>query len=162
MLYVCGIDPGASGALAFFNAEVGALEVFPMPTVEKRVGSRKRREVDPAGVSAIFTKMRHPQAVVVERVSSMPGQGVSSTFAFGRGLGVIEGVLAAHELPVIWVAPTVWKRHFDLLKLDKSASRAKAAAVFPAYEKFFARAKDDGLAEAALMAMWGVMQNDSE
>lgn len=162
MLYICGIDPGASGALAFFNVGVGALEMFPMPTVEKRVGSRKRREVDPLGVSAIFTKMRHPQAVVIERVSSMPGQGVSSTFAFGRGLGVIEGVLAAHGLPVIWVAPTTWKRHFDLLKQDKSASRAKAAALFPAYESLFSRAKDDGPAEAALMAMWGVLNHDSE
>lgn len=63
---------------------------------------------------------------------------------------------ASHELRVIWVAPTVWKRHFDLLKQDKASSRAKAAAVFPAYEQLFARAKDDGLAEAALMAMWGV------
>lgn len=157
MLYVCGIDPGANGALAFFNAELAALEVFPMPTTTREVRGKRKREVDPVGVAEIVRRMRTPELVLIERVSAMPNQGVTSMFSFGRALGVIEGVTAGFRMNVDWVTPQVWKKHYGLIKADKNASRAKAQEVFPAYRDLFARAKDDGLAEAALIAMWGVI-----
>jgi crossover junction endodeoxyribonuclease RuvC len=78
-------------------------------------------------------------------------------FSFGRALGVIEGVTAGFRMNVDWVTPQAWKKHYGLIKSDKNASRAKAQEVFPAYRDLFARAKDDGPAEAALIAMWGVI-----
>jgi crossover junction endodeoxyribonuclease RuvC len=92
--------------------------------------------------------------VYVERVSAMAGQGVTSVFSFGRSFGMIEGILAALKMPVTFVAPATWTRAIGRSP-GKDASRARAMELFPNYEYFFKRVKDDGRADAALIAHWG-------
>ena len=91
---------------------------------------------------------------VLEQVSAMPGQSAPATFRFGQGYGAIEMALAAHQIPVKYVTPSVWKKHFKLSK-DKGASRGLATRHFPQHADAFARVKDDGRAEAALIALYG-------
>src|SRR5262249_28456239 len=94
-----------------------------------------------------------PSHAVVEQVGARPGQGVTSMFRFGHSCGVARGVLASQRVPVTLVAPTRWKRHFGL-GADKEESRALALRLFPASAEPFARKKDHGRAEAALLARW--------
>jgi crossover junction endodeoxyribonuclease RuvC len=98
-----------------------------------------------------------PDLAIVERVASMPGQGVSSTFKFGAAHGAVLGVLAALQIPTHLVSPTVWKRHFRLDR-DKEKSRALALRVFAKLPEHFARKRDHGPAEAALLALYGFQQ----
>jgi len=100
-------------------------------------------------------KDRHIALCVVERVGAMPGQGVASTFRFGRGAGVVDGVLGALGAPFQYVAPGVWKRHFGLLKKPKDASRLMALERFPNCANELKRKRDHGRAEALLIAAWG-------
>ena len=83
----------------------------------------------------------------------MPKQGVSSTFKFGKAYGVVIGVVAALKIPVHFVAPSVWKRHFGL-SADKEEARARALQYWPERAELFARKKDHGRAEAALLARY--------
>jgi hypothetical protein len=91
--------------------------------------------------------------VIVERVNAFPKQGVSSSFRFGMGLGIIHGVVAALGFRMIEVSPTVWKRHFKLGP-EKEDARALALKRFPGVGPNLARKKDAGRAEALLMALW--------
>ena len=86
----------------------------------------------------------------------MPGQGVSSVFAFGKGFGIVLGVLAANFVPLELVAPAAWKRAIGIPSgSGKDASRARASALLPHLAGHWSRSKDDGLAEAVLIALWG-------
>jgi crossover junction endodeoxyribonuclease RuvC len=142
---ILGIDPGISGAIAFYFPGVPA-------RAPRTFRSRPARSTPPAWRSRI-RKMR-PDVAVIERVSSMPGQGVASTFKFGASFGVVCGVLATLEIPCHRVSPAVWKRHFRL-PANKEASRALALRLFPATAEHFSRKKDHGRAEAALIARYG-------
>ena len=152
MPVILAIDPGASGALAFFNPEAGTLDIIDTPTVQIKRGAKLKTEISAQMLAGII-RARSPSEAVVEKVGAMPGQGVSSMFQFGRGVGMIEGVLAALEVPVTYVAPQKWQRDVGA-RAGKDGNRQRAAELFPAYSQSFARAKDDGRADAALMAWW--------
>jgi crossover junction endodeoxyribonuclease RuvC len=153
---ILGIDPGASGGIAFFSMQRGLLSIFDMPTVEVKRGGKNKREVSAAMLNAIIGA-RDIDAAFVEKVGAMPGQGVSSMFQFGRSVGMIEGVLAALEIPTNYVTPQGWQKAVGA-RGGKDASRARAAELFPAYAANFSRKKDDGRADAALIAWYGAQQ----
>ncbi len=150
---ILGIDPGASGGIAFFSMQRGLLSIFDMPTVEVKRGGKNKREVSAAMLNAIIGA-RDINAAFVEKVGAMPGQGVSSMFQFGRSVGMIEGVLSALEIPTNYVTPQSWQKAVGA-RGGKDASRARAAELFPAYAANFTRKKDDGRADAALIAWYG-------
>jgi hypothetical protein len=143
---VLGVDPGISGAIAFF-----------FPVAPDRVAAEDMPivagEVDCATLAARILQMG-PALAVVERVASMPKQGVASTFKFGASYGAVRGVLAALQIRVHLVAPAVWKKHFRL-DSDKEKARALALRLFAASPEHFSRKKDHGRAEASLLAVYG-------
>jgi crossover junction endodeoxyribonuclease RuvC len=149
---ILAIDPGASGALAFFDADKGLLDIIDCPTVQVKRGNSLKNEISPQLVAALINA-RKPTAAVLERVGAMPGQGVSSMFQFGRGVGMHEGVLAALQIPVTYVSPVTWQKAVGA-RDGKDGARARAIELFPAYAGMFAKKKDDGRADAALMAWW--------
>lgn len=149
---ILGIDPGASGALAFFDLEAGTLEIVDMPTVQVKRGAKLKNEISPQMLAAIVGA-RKPVVAIIEKVGAMPGQGSSSMFQFGRGVGMVEGVLAALHVPTDYVTPQQWQKAVGA-RDGKDGNRQRAAELFPAYAHLFARKKDDGRADAALMAWW--------
>lgn len=150
---ILAIDPGAKGALAFFNMEKGVLNIVDCPTVEVKRGAKVKTEISPQMVSGIIAS-RSPTLAILEKVGAMPNQGVSSMFQFGRGVGMYEGVLAALQIPITYVTPQAWQKEMNV-RGGKDGSRARAAELYPAYASLFAKKKDDGRADAALMAYWG-------
>lgn len=153
---ILGIDPGAKGALAFFDMDSGRLEIFDMPTVQVKRGAKLKTEVSPQMLSAII-KANPARKAVLEKVGAMPGQGVSSMFQFGRSVGILEGVLAACGVPVDYVSPAKWQRELSVRE-GKDGNRQRACELFPAYIDKFARVKDDGRADAALIAYYGALK----
>ena len=157
MSFVIGIDPGASGAVAILERDGSLVQVFEMPAVEVKVGKAMKRRVSPEMLAAELRLYNVSGTVAfIEQVAAMPGQGVSSMFAFGESFGLAKGVLAGLAIPVQTVLPGKWKRALAL-NAGKDASRAKAAALWPQHAGEFRRVKDDGKAEAALIAHWGLM-----
>jgi len=150
---ILAIDPGAKGALAFFDMEKGVLNIVDCPTVEVKRGAKVKTEISPQMVSGIIAS-RSPTLAILEKVGAMPNQGVSSMFQFGRGVGMYEGVLAALQIPITYVTPQAWQKEMNV-RGGKDGSRARAAELYPAYASLFAKKKDDGRADAALMAFWG-------
>ena len=153
---ILAIDPGASGALAFFSVATGTLDVVDMPVMEILRNGKTKREISPT-LLANEIRQRRPSVAVLERVSAMPGQGVSSMFAFGRYLGMAEGAVAALGLPITYVTPRVWQKAVGA-RGGKDGARLRAVELFPAYAALFARKKDNGRADAALMAFWRAME----
>jgi crossover junction endodeoxyribonuclease RuvC len=146
MRCILGIDPGLSGALGFF-----------FPDDPKRVACEDMPiaggSVDAVTLSRRITAMG-PDVVVVELANSRPGQGVSSTFKFGRAFGTVVGAVGALNLPLHFVTPSKWKAHFRL-SAEKEEARALALRLFPACGTQFERKKDHGRAEASLIARYG-------
>lgn len=149
---ILAIDPGASGALAFYSPDAGTLEIIDTPVIEVKRGQKLKKEISPQMMSAII-RARGPQIAILELVGAMPGQGVSSMFQFGRGVGMYEGALAALQIPVTYISPVGWQRAVNA-RSGKDGNRQRASELFPAYAHLFARKKDDGRADAALMAWW--------
>ena len=150
---VLGVDPGANGALAVhFGGRL--VDLVDMPTTTVKRGSREVREVNAALLGAVVSRMLPLDAAYLEQVGAMPGQGVSSMFAFGRAVGVIEGVLAALEVPVTKVPPQTWQRSMRV-RGGKDGARERAMQLYPADASAFARKKDDGRADASLIAAYG-------
>jgi len=150
---IVGIDPGVVGAIAVLID--GTVSVVDMPVVEVR----GKRHVDPHGLSAELFRLGQVMApiehAVVEHVQGVQGAGSTSSFSFGRGFGVIEGVLAGLGVPYTLVRPQVWTRDLGVSR-DKGEHRRAAMRVFPQSARMglFARVKDDGRADAALLAHW--------
>lgn len=156
MNFIIGIDPGASGAVAILQTNGDLVHVFEMPAVEIMVGGKAKRRVSPEMLAAELKLYADQGAcAVIEQVGAMPGQGVSSMFAFGESFGLAKGVLAGMAIPTKTVLPTKWKRSLQL-NSGKDGSRAKAASLWPSHAGEFKRIKDDGKAEAALIAYWGL------
>lgn len=161
MKLAIGIDPGASGAVALFDGTT--LRVFDMPVVEVKRGIRKVRQTDAVQLgrnvrctaSLGYGIEYWDCAAFVERVGAMPGQGVSSMFAFGRAAGVIEGVLAGLGIATELVSPQVWQVAMGVKGKGKDGAREMAAKIYPASAYLFARKKDDGRADATLIATYG-------
>jgi crossover junction endodeoxyribonuclease RuvC len=148
-----GIDPGLSGAIAVFDPEANAVQCFDMPTF-KIMG---KSHVDLYGIARIvdtFTGLI--KLAVIEDVGARPGQGVSSMFKFGFSAGAVQGVVAANFIPTRTPRPQQWKKIVGLPHgADKTASRRLACQKWPAFSHLWARVKDDGRAEAALLAYFG-------
>jgi crossover junction endodeoxyribonuclease RuvC len=148
---IVGCDPGKSGALARLDESGRLWGVVDMPVVGPTISAHLLDEAVHDWIDPMFDP---PYGVaVIEDVHAMPKQGVSSMFSFGRSLGVAEGVLAGNGLSLRYVSPAKWKRALGLTG-DKGASRRRAIELFPDQAKLFARVKDDGRAEAALIAWW--------
>lgn len=150
MITYIGIDPGLSGALAWLRP--GGLSIIDMPTLTIGRGGKRKRELDPDALANLLRD--DPGHAVIEDVHAMPGQGVSSVFSFGSTKGTIIGILAALQIPRSKVSPAVWKKALRV-PADKDGARARASELFPASSHLWARVKDDGRAEAALIAEWG-------
>ena len=153
-MLIIGIDPGISGAICFFeNGEVK--DVIDMPTMSE--GKKNKRQVNGRQIfneisSRINSYDLKDINVVVEQVSAMPGQGVTSMFNFGQSYGIIKGICSAMQLPIFFVRPAKWKKHFDLIKSQKDASRTKAIEIFPKISSILSKKKDANKADAILIA----------
>ena len=153
-MIIFGIDPGVSGAISILeNKKV--IEVFDMPTMID--GKKNKKQVNGAQVTNIIKEKLNENKetiVVVEHVNAMPGQGVTSMFNFGQSFGVIKGICSALNLPIYFVRPTKWKKHFNLIKTNKDASRTKVIEVYPEISSQLSRKKDSNKADAILIARY--------
>jgi len=152
-MIILGIDPGLNGAFAFYNTIEKTLVVYDMPTVDVVRNKKSKREVCASGVSTIVAG-RQVSHAYLERVNAMPGQGVTSVFSFGRSTGILEGVLAAFNIPVTIITPQTWQKAMQV-RDGKDGSRERAMQMFPARAELFQRKKDDGRSDAALIAAYG-------
>ena len=155
-MLIIAIDPGINGAICFFeNGEV--IDVLEMPTMAE--GKKNKRQVNGHQLynelSYRIKKYNKQNInVVVEQVSAMPGQGVTSMFNFGQSFGVIKGICAAMQLPIFFVRPAKWKKHFELINTQKDASRTKAIEMFPKISSILSKKKDSNKADAILIASY--------
>ncbi len=149
MTLYLGVDPGATGALAVVDSYGALHEVHDMPLVDKKVSPILLAEL----VNEFADYEEQTTHCVVEQVASMPGQGVASTFTFGQSYGIVLGVIAAVGLPVTHVRPAAWKKTMGVTA-DKETSRRRALDLWPNRADWFKRKKDNGRAEAALLALW--------
>ena len=150
-MIIIGIDPGISGAISIVENK----EVYDTPTMID--GKKNKRQINSAQVTNIIKeRLNHDKEVivVVEHVNAMPGQGVTSMFNFGQSFGVIKGICAALSLPIYFVRPTKWKKHFNLIKTNKDASRTKVIEVYPELSSKLHRKKDSNRADAILIALY--------
>lgn len=154
---IAGIDPGLSGAVCVFDVDKGMLTILDMPTVEVKSGKTMKRKLSEPMLAELL-RPHEIEHVALEQVSAMPGQGVTSMFNFGQTYGAIRGVLAGLRIPVTMVTPAKWTRDLKVSG-GKDANRQRAAQLFPAYAASFSRVKDDGRADAALLAYWLVSFN---
>lgn len=156
-MIVVGIDPGLSGAVAVLDVAHRRLAIHDMPTVLVRSGKSEKRQLAEAVLARILGQVK-PEHAYLEFVSAMPGQGVSSMFNFGMSYGAIKGVLAALGIPFSTVTPVKWQRDLSVAK-GKEGNRLRATQLFPEYAHLFTRIKDDGRADAALIAHWGAVKS---
>jgi crossover junction endodeoxyribonuclease RuvC len=147
---IAGIDPGATGAVAVLDTELGTLEIFDTPVATVKIGRRNVQRILPAAFARKLAEHKVDFAAL-ERVHAMPKQGLSSTFAFGHCFGVMEGILSALEIPYELIEPQKWQALARVPK-GKDGSRARAVQLFPAYAELFARVADHGRSDAALLA----------
>lgn len=154
-MIILGIDPGLSGALCLMGDVTHHSEIIDIPTFSLSRNGKNKREVDAIGLSNAINEHLPIKHCFIEQVGAMPGQGVSSVFAFGKSYGVIIGVLAARGIPVTYVHPRVWKKALGV-PAAKDGARARASQLLPRLSAKWSRAKDDGRAEAALIAYWGI------
>ena len=153
-MIVFGIDPGVSGALSIYENKK-LKEVVDMPTMIE--GKKNKKQINAAQLS-LEIKQRingsSETAVVIEHVTAMPGQGVTSMFNFGQSFGVIKGICSALTLPIYFVRPVKWKKHFNLIGSSKDASRTKAIELFPSFSNDMAKKKDANKADAILIGRY--------
>ena len=151
-MIIIGIDPGVSGAICILeNKKV--IDVFDMPTMID--GKKNKKQVNGSQLTNIIKERLNSNKeviVVVEHVNAMPGQGVTSMFNFGQSFGVIKGICAAMQLPIFFVRPAKWKKHFELINTQKDASRTKAIEMFPKISSILSKKKDSNKADAILIA----------
>ena len=153
-MLIIGIDPGISGAICFFeNGEVK--DVIDMPTMAE--GKKNKRQINGRQIfNEISSRINKYDLknvnIIVEQVSAMPGQGVTSMFNFGQSFGIIKGICSAMQLPIFFVRPAKWKKHFDLINSQKDSSRTKAIEMFPKVSSILSKKKDANKAEAILIA----------
>ena len=154
-MLIIGIDPGISGSICFFE-DGKILDVLEMPTMTD--GKKNKKQVNGAQIyNEISTKIRGIEKqnlrVIIEQVSAMPGQGVTSMFNFGQSFGILKGICSAMQLPMYFVRPAKWKKYFGLIKSEKDASRTKAIEMFPYFSSQLSKKKDSNKADAILIAL---------
>ena len=153
-MIIVGIDPGIAGAICFFS-DGKVIHVIDMPTMAE--GKKNKKQVNGRQIyneiMLIKNKfMNEKISVIVEQVSAMPGQGVTSMFNFGQSFGILKGICTAMQLPMYFVRPTKWKKYFNLLNSEKDASRTRAIEIFPYFSSQLSRKKDSNKADAILIA----------
>ena len=151
---IIGIDPGLSGAIAILeNNKV--LNIFDIPVMSE--GKKNKRQLNSAQLVKILKdniSKEEEVCVVVEQVNAMPGQGVTSMFNFGQTFGAIKGICAALGLPIFFVRPSKWKKHFELINSSKDASRTKVIEMYPSISSRLSKKKDVNKADAILIARY--------
>jgi len=151
---IIGIDPGISGSICFFqDGEIK--DVIEMPTMVD--GKKNKKQVNGSQIFNEITERikktdKKNVKVVIEHVTAMPGQGVTSMFNFGQSFGILKGICSAMQLPVYFVRPAKWKRYFNLINSEKDASRTRAIEIFPYFSANLSRKKDSNKADAILIA----------
>ena len=153
-MLVIGIDPGLSGAIAVLE-DKKVLGIFDMPVMAE--GKKNKRQLNSAQlVNVIKSNINLDEeiSVVVEQVNAMPGQGVTSMFNFGQTFGAIKGVCAALKLPIYFVRPSKWKKHFELINSSKDSSRTKVIEMYPTLSDQLAKKKDVNKSDAILIARY--------
>ena len=153
-MLIIGIDPGVSGSICFFK-DGKILDVIEMPTMTE--GKKNKKQVNGAQIFYEISKRtkfieKENIKVVVEQVSAMPGQGVTSMFNFGQSFGILKGICSAMQLPMYFVRPAKWKKYFNLIKSEKDASRTRAIEIFPYFSSKLSKKKDSNKADAILIA----------
>ena len=153
-MLIIGIDPGISGSICFLdNGKI--LDVIEMPIMTD--GKKNKKQVNGSQVYNEISKRikqfeKNQIRVVIEHVSAMPGQGVTSMFNFGQLFGILKGICTAMQLPMYFVRPAKWKKYFNLLNSEKDASRTRAIEIFPYFSSQLSRKKDSNKADAILIA----------
>ena len=153
-MLVIGIDPGISGSICFFQ-DGKIIDAVEMPTMTE--GKKNKKQVNG---SQIFNEIserikkidKKNIKVIIEQVSAMPGQGVTSMFNFGQSYGILKGICSAMQLPMYFVRPTKWKKYFNLINSEKDASRTRAIEIFPYFSTKLSMKKDSNKADAILIA----------
>jgi len=153
-MLIIGIDPGISGAICFLE-EGKILDVIEMPTMAE--GKKNKKQVNGSQIyNEILKRVQKIEKqnirVVIEQVSAMPGQGVTSMFNFGQSFGILKGICSAMQLPMYFVRPAKWKKYFNLLNSEKDASRTRAIEIFPYFSSELSKKKDSNKADAILIA----------
>lgn len=167
---ILGIDPGLSGAIAFYDLTHHRLQqVTDMPLIPHQTNKKgpERRVLDAVALATLIDAYsRRTILAVIEDVSAMTyvdkhgetrGQGAASSFKFGKAAGIVHGICAACYIPILPVKPAIWKSLMGLSR-DKDLSRSHASKLFPDHAQNWQRKKDDGRAEAALLAYFGAMR----
>ena len=152
-MLIIGIDPGISGSICFFK-DGRILEVIEMPVMTE--GKKNKKQVNGSQIYNEFLKRINNKdddiRVVIEQVSAMPGQGVTSMFNFGQSYGILKGICSAMQLPMFFVRPAKWKKYFNLINSQKDASRTRAIEIFPYFSTQLSKKKDSNKADAILIA----------
>ena len=152
-MLIIGIDPGISGSICFFE-DGKIIEVIEMPVMTE--GKKNKKQVNGAQIYNEFIKRIKNRdddiRVVIEQVSAMPGQGVTSMFNFGQSYGILKGICSAMQLPMFFVRPAKWKKYFNLINSQKDASRTRAIEIFPYFSTQLSKKKDSNKADAILIA----------
>ena len=152
-MFIIGIDPGISGSICFFE-DGKIIEVIEMPVMTE--GKKNKKQVNGAQIYNEFLKRINKKEdeirVVIEQVSAMPGQGVTSMFNFGQSFGILKGICSAMQLPMFFVRPAKWKKYFNLINSQKDASRTRAIEIFPYFSTQLSKKKDSNKADAILIA----------
>ena len=153
-MLLIGIDPGISGSICFFE-DGKILDVIDMPTMAE--GKKNKKQVNGSQVYNEISKRveqidKREIKVIIEQVSAMPGQGVTSMFNFGQSFGILKGICSAMQLSMYFVRPAKWKKYFNLINSNKDASRTKAIEIFPYFSSKLAKKKDSNKADAILIA----------
>ncbi len=153
-MLIIGIDPGISGSICFFE-DGKVVDVIDMPTMIE--GKKNKKQVNGAQVyNEILKRIKKIESkdirVIIEQVSAMPGQGVTSMFNFGQSFGILKGMCSAMQLPMYFVRPAKWKKYFNLINSQKDASRTRAIEIFPYFSSQLSRKKDSNKADAILIA----------
>ena len=153
-MLIIGIDPGISGSICFFE-DGKILDVIEMPTMTE--GKKNKKQVNGSQIyNEILKRINKLETsdirVIVEQVSAMPGQGVTSMFNFGQSFGILKGICSAMQLPIYFVRPAKWKKYFNLINSEKDASRTRAIEIFPYFSSQLSKKKDANKADAILIA----------
>ena len=153
-MLIIGIDPGLSGGIAILENDK-VKEMFDMPVMPD--GKKNKRQLNSALLAQLIKeniKDIDNSAMVVEQVNAMPGQGVTSMFNFGQSFGAIKGICAALKLPIFFVRPAKWKKHFELINSSKDASRTKVIEMYPSIAEKLSKKKDVNKSDAILIARY--------
>ena len=153
-MLIIGIDPGISGSICFFK-DGKILDVIEMPIMNE--GKKNKKQVNGAQIyNEIIQRIDNTSGtrtrVVIEHVTAMPGQGVTSMFNFGQSFGILKGVCSAMRLPMFFVRPAKWKKYYNLINSEKDASRTRAIEIFPNFSSQLSKKKDSNKADAILIA----------